>query len=88
MVKGISRNVIVINSKGKGNFETVYFILKKGVNCKREDIIREANSIVLESQTATGRNKCIGRRKQTVLGVLIGVLLSSLLWLLVILIAF
>lgn len=85
MVKGVSRNVIVVNSKGKSNFETVYFILKKGVNCESEDIIREANRIVTEGQTLKERR---GRRKKTALCILLGASLASLLWLAVILIAF
>ncbi len=88
MLKGVNRNVIVIRSDKNDRFEAVYFVMKKGDDGSKNDILNEANRIVREGAGAVGKRKSLRGGAMLFFGVLIGVLLSSLLWLTVILAAF
>ncbi len=46
MVKGVNRNVIVMDTDKSSRFEKVYFIVKPRAGCVRADIIKEANAIL------------------------------------------
>lgn len=88
MLKGVNRNVIMIRSDGNSRFEAVYFVMKKGSAGDKNDMLREANKIIGDSGLSVRRKNAFGRGGIIFLGVLIGVILSSLLWLTVILTAF
>ena len=46
MLRGTSRNVIVVKTDSESMFESAYFIMKKGSSAPRCDIVREANRII------------------------------------------
>ena len=49
MLKGINKNVIVVNTDKGSKFEAVYFVLKKGAGTERGEILKEANRIISDS---------------------------------------
>lgn len=49
MLKGINKNVIVVNTDKGSKFEAVYFVLKKGAGTERGEILKEANRIINDS---------------------------------------
>ena len=81
MLKGVSRNVIIVKTKADSRFEVVYFIVKKGVINDRAEIVKEANRIVSQSGMS-GRPAGLWKQvKLTLPGVCIGAALASALWL-------
>ncbi len=48
MLKGVNRNVIVVNSDKNSRFETVYFVLRRGNVYDKTDILKEANRIICD----------------------------------------
>ena len=76
MLKGINKNVIVVNTGAKSRFEAVYFVLKKGNANSKADIIKEANKIIRDSITT--ERSCRARLgARTVLIAIIGAVLGA-----------
>ncbi len=57
MLRGTSRNVIVVKTDSESMFESAYFIMKKGSVAPRRDIVREANKIIDGGGDATCRSR-------------------------------
>ena len=51
MLKGVNRNVLVVRVDKDSRFESVYFVMKKGKNFEKGDVLKEANSIISKSKT-------------------------------------
>ena len=76
MVKGISRQVVVVHSPDQKLFEQAFFILKDGVAGVTEDaLLREAN-LVLQAD-----KKCMPRHLFGVLCAAFGAAAVALVWL-------
>lgn len=89
MIRGVNRQVIVLRPDRSSAFETVYFMLRneQGKPAPRDkDMVREANKIISENYPESGRrtDKKGGRffKKSFpfVFGVIFGVLISSVVW--------
>ena len=63
MIKGIKKNVIVVEPPRASSFEKIFFVMKvkKGSPC-REDMLSEANRIIGESLPCGSR---LGARRDT-----------------------
>ena len=85
MIKGVNRNVIEVKADKKSRFERVYFVMKKNTLADRSDMLKEANSIIGTSGNA---NPFSSKGAYVLLGLLVGSLLSSAVWLIVLCAAF
>ena len=85
MLKGLNRNVIVVKADKSSSFETVYFVMKRNGRGSRTDILKEANDIVSDSGMLERRENTSRHGLKFFLGVLIGFLISSALWLIILL---
>ena len=79
MLKGVNRNVIVVRGGRNSRFETVYFVVKKGIASGKEDIVKEANRIIVDGNSSCGvrgfdKLKCI------LAGIMAGAVVASALW--------
>ena len=85
MIKGVNRNVIEVKADKKSRFERVYFVMKKNTLSDRSDMLKEANSII---GTSVSCNYFSSKGAYVLLGLLIGSVLSSVVWLIVLCAAF
>ena len=85
MLKGIQKNVIMIQPKSSNIFERAYFIIKddkKPSRCDRSEMIKEANRIITDS----GILKHKHRKKRPspfimfLIGALFGASMIGILW--------
>lgn len=83
MLKGTNRSVIVVKGNGSSRFETVYFIMKKGCSQARRELAEEAQRMIGESgYVDTQRKRAKAERIRVFgLGILLGSLVSSAVWL-------
>ena len=83
MLKGTNRSVIVVKGNGGSRFEAVYFIIKRGCSGARRELAEEAQRIIGESGFADMRGR--GGREERLrffgLGIVLGALVSSAVWL-------
>ena len=81
MLKGTNRNVIVIRADRNSSFDAAFFIVKKGITKQSSDIVREANRIAFENDTSLCRRAgTLGRGRLFFIGAIVGMLISSCLW--------
>ena len=85
MLKGLNRNVIVVKADKNSSFETVYFVMKRNGRGSRADILKEANDIISDSGMLERRENGSRHGLKIFLGALIGFLVSSALWLIILL---
>lgn len=79
MLRGINRSVIVVRGNAKSRFETVYFVIKKGLGSDRRDLADEAQRIIGESGLAGAkRSKRLTKSAMFLLGAAVGIFLSSI----------
>ncbi len=79
MVKGISRQVILVNSPDPALFDQAIFILKEGqTGLTDEVLLKEASRIVSSSQ----RKKPAATLLYTLLGGILGATCTGVIWLL------
>lgn len=79
MIKGCSRQVIVLKNTGSDLFEEAYFIIKpKGSDEKHGDLLLEANRIIRSKAIPAHENK---RRNagifQLILGFVLGIFVTA-----------
>ena len=84
MHKGVNRNVIVVRGDRSSRFEAVYMIMKKGTGATESDVLKEANRLVANSGMSS-RRKSAPAWILLALGALAGAMLSSGVWLAVVL---
>lgn len=78
MIKGCSRQVIVLKNTGSDLFEEAYFIVKSGgCAAKHDDLLLEANRII-HSKAAPAKTAERNAPKfiQLILGFVLGILLA------------
>ena len=85
MLKGIQKNVIMIQPRSGGIFERAYFILrddKRPSRCDRSEMVKEANRIIADSVILTHkkRKKRPSRFIMFILGALFGGGAVGILW--------
>ncbi len=88
MIKGTNRNVIVVRTDKDSRFESVYFVMKKNGSSDHSDMLKEANSIICKSGMLQNRKMLPSKGTFVFLGALLGFLISSLLWMIIVWIAF
>ena len=50
MLKGVHKRVIVVQPPRRSSFEKIFFVMKvRGASSSNQDILREANRLVIES---------------------------------------
>lgn len=85
MVKGISKQVIVVNSPDKELFEQAIFILSdeaiKGNGISDERLLREANRLIRDNGTKSGNNHI-----HSILFTVCGAVVMGLIWLLTVIV--
>jgi hypothetical protein len=79
MIKGVNRSVLVVQTDKSSRFESVYFIIRRGIVSDRSDIIKEANRIIRQgSASGVDRKRvalwCFG------VGAISGALAVALVW--------
>ncbi len=82
MIRGISKQVIVVEGKNRDFFESAIFILRE--DCLKEEISEK--DLLRQAKTALADLNCISKIKQKYLGILYalgGFSFSCLLWLIV-----
>ena len=84
MLKGVNRNVIVVRGDRSSRFEAVYMIMKKGTVATDTDILKEANRLVASSGMSAKRKR-VPPWLILALGAFAGAILSSGVWLAVVL---
>lgn len=81
MVKGISKQVIVVNSPDKGMFDQAIFILSddamKGNGVTNDELLREAKSLINHNRMHKERSPLL-----SLLFLFSGALLTGVVWLL------
>ena len=88
MIKGIQKQMVMVRLHDNTAFETAYFVLRDGSDKKSDsDIVAEANTLVQSAFTQGNKkpkDSRISRFRSLLLfflGLLLGALISSILWL-------
>ena len=71
MLKGINKNVIVVKGDKNSRFEAVYMVMKKDA-ARGDDILKEADRIISQSNVAEKTSKKLPRWFVFLLGILGG----------------
>ena len=79
MLKGVNRNVIVVRGGRNSRFETVYFVVKKGIASGKDDIVKEANRIIVDGNSSCGAHG-LDKLKCILAGIMAGAVVASALW--------
>ena len=80
MVKGVKRQVILVDSPDRQRFEKAIFILRDGNRESAEDLLLQAREIADRSMGGTGKRR---RPFPPPLWALLGAGLTGLLWLII-----
>lgn len=82
MLRGINRSVIVVKGNAQSRFETVYFVIKKGLGTEKRELADEAQRIIGESGLSRAKkSKKLHAGALFLLGSAVGIFLSSIVWL-------
>ncbi|MBR6681122.1 MAG: hypothetical protein IKL59_07680 [Clostridia bacterium] len=73
MIKGVQKNVIIVEPPKKSSFEKIFFIMKvKPPGYSSQDILTEANKIIGESVFNRSNKRAVYARRNTALAFAIG----------------
>ena len=87
MLKGVQKNVMRIKFPRGRYFEEAYFVIRRteGEQKDNGEMVREANRIIGEMRSCPKRGMQRGRASRFFIGMTVGALLVSLIWLLTLL---